>query len=101
MPNSRLPATEDGEDAPRQLALGEVLCQRASGPSRGALSSSRSALRRLLVDLERLLVAEDDAVGLARELERREVVEHVLAHHLRVALERVAVARPRSARGTR
>ena len=38
------------------------------------------------------LVDEDHAVGVAGQLDRGEVVEHVLAHQRRVALERIAVA---------
>src|SRR5262249_48564270 len=45
-----------------------------------------------LVDLERSLVLEDDAVCLAGELDRGEVVEDVLSHLLGRALERVSVA---------
>ena len=41
----------------------------------------------LLVDLERALILEDDAVCITRELDRREVVENVLANQLGIALE--------------
>ena len=90
MPYSRLPATEVGDDErgsprPAKNSVREL-------PSRFAASSSRRAAVASLVDVERLLVAEDDAVGLTRQLDRREVVQHVLAHRRRIALERIAVA---------
>src|SRR6266508_2204490 len=74
----------------RQLAGCVPLRQRLPVALRGQLGAE--LLGRGGVDLERPLVLEHDAVGLARELDRREVVEHVLAHRRRVALERVAVA---------
>src|SRR5581483_3359985 len=86
----RVAGVRDGRGGSRQLAAGVPLGQRAVAAPRGQLAPER--FRRLLVDLERALVGEDDAVRLARELDRREVVEDVLAHEPRVALERVAVA---------
>src|SRR5437667_10710570 len=62
--------------------------------ARSSTSGSHSALGRgrLFVDLEASLVREDDSVGCARELDRREVVEDILAYLLRRTVERVAVA---------
>ena len=62
-------------------------------PDRLAAELGAQRLGRVGVDLERPLVREDDAVRVAGELDRREVVEHVLAHRLGRTVERVAVAR--------
>ncbi len=90
MPSSRLPAMDDGgvtvgRPRPEKYSVSEL-------PVRLSRSCLRSASVAACVDLERPLVREDDAVRLAGELERREVVEDVLAHRLGRSLERVAVA---------
>src|SRR5689334_1347564 len=73
-----------------QRVLAEVLGERPAVPVRAQLRPP--CLRRHFVDLQRPLVREDDAVRVAGQLDRREVVEHVLAYRLRRPLERVAVA---------
>src|SRR5581483_4507343 len=73
------------------FARREVLRQRGAVALRA--QPFPQLLRRRRVDLERALVGEDDPVGVARELDRREVVEHVLAHGVGGAVERFAVPR--------
>src|SRR4029077_6915395 len=88
-PELRVPGDRDRRVV-RDEAVAKVLRQRRAVAFRAQLATPGVGCS--LVELEGLLVREDDAVGVAGELDRGEVVEHVLPDLRGIALQRVAVA---------